>query len=401
MKNLQKYISSLLAFTLSLGLTPQTIHAAGGIGGTPITPGSTYTPPAEEEEEEEVYVEPLFPDIEFHWAREYIETMVNLGYFVGMDEVTFAPDKNMTRAEFIVVIVNYLYPTADFAVQEPYWYSGYYDTASKEGILPSTFRAQYLDQEITRQEMALILVNTFDEEPEDLVSTATIPDYGLVTKSTTDDYRGAVLSVYSLGLMSGKETDGSFCPNDFATRAEACTVLLNFIDPEYRVEVEFEPDPNALTDMNRMDIDFTKKRENMTIDLSDSERPIVKVGDTVIISGKEYPVVAHPSGAAVSKVNVPYVEGMALDNGINTNSTHGTVAHNWSGGGVHHGGDTYYVNPNTKEGFWSSEWDAILTRWPAPTKPGTTDGETDDRKNWTWSTAQSKWVPSYSYTKGK
>lgn len=393
----------LMCCVLSLAQSlPQITHASATGGDVMVTPPSTDTPstPVEPEEEEEEE-ESLFADIKGHWAEETIVEAVGLGIFVGVDEENFAPDKAMTRAEFIVIMVTQLYPTVDFVDPGTYWYSAYFEVAQAEGIIPSTWREKYLEEKISRQEMAFLLTKTLETPPDQLVKTTVIPDYGLITKNATDDYQTAVLTVYSLGIVGGKQADGSFCPHDSSTRAEGATVMLNFVDEARRVTVEFERDPNEMTDLNRLDLEYTKNRPNMTIDLSDPNRPIAKVGDIVISGKTETKVVAHPSGASYNKMYVPYVAGVALDAGINTNSTHGIVGHNFVGGGVHHNGEAYYINPTTKEGYWASQWEAILKRNPAPIPPGTTDGEVSSNLQWNWSVKQNKWVEGYAYTKGQ
>lgn len=393
--NLEKVTTLLCVSLLSLTvLSPMPVYAIS-VGGDVVVLDPVK--PKDEEEEEEV--EPLFPDIAGHWAEEAITEAVGLGLFVGIDEESFAPDKNMTRAEFMVVLLTSIYPTADYSVTGKYWYSNYFETAYAEGFMPSTWRELYMDQPISRQEMAYMLANVVETEPEQWIKSSAIPDYGLVTKSGLDDYREAVLNVYSQGIMMGKETDGSFCPLDYATRAEGVVVVLNCLSEDKRVEVSFERDPNEMTDLNRLDLDYTKNRSAMTYSITDPDRPIAKVGDTVIISNKEYAVVAHPSGASYYGMYVPYVAGNALDAGINTYSTHGVVGHGFQGGGVHYNGEAYYINPNTKEGYWQSQWDAILKRNPSPNYYGSTEGEVSENLQWMWSESSRKWVEAYAYVK--
>lgn len=399
--NLRKFTSLLCVSLLGSALYSTVPTYASSVGGDVVVTTPDISIPKEEEEEEEEVIEPLFPDIAGHWAEEAIVEAVGLGLFVGVSDDSFAPDKNMTRAEFMVVLLSTIYPNADYATDGKYWYSNFFNTAYSENFMPSTWRELYMEQPIQRQEMAFMLANVAVTQPEKLVKSSSIPDYNLITKTIgNDDYRSAVLNVYSQGIMSGKQSDGSFCPYDYATRAEGAVVVLNCMSEDKRVEVNFDRDPNEMTDMNRLDLDFTKSRENLTYSLTDATRPIAKVGDIVIINSKEVKVVAHPSGASYSGVYVPYVAGVALDAGIDTSSAHGVVGHGFQGGGVHHNGEVYYINPNTKEGYWESQWAAILTRNPRPIYYGSTDGEVSENLQWMWSDKQSVWVEAYAYVKG-
>ena len=45
-----------------------------------------------------------FTDITNHWASDAIKAVVNKGLFSGTSEVTFSPDKEMTRGMFVTVL---------------------------------------------------------------------------------------------------------------------------------------------------------------------------------------------------------------------------------------------------------------------------------------------------------
>lgn len=338
-----------------------------------------------------------FADIEGHWAEQTIINLFSKGLVSGVDEINFAPNTTMSRAEFITVVVRNIYPTAEF-FKGTYWYSGYFETAQAEGLLPMTFREKNMEQAITRQEMAYIMVAALEDMGQyqtELLSTKVIPDYSSITST----YQEAVIKAFSMGLISGKDEAMTFYPNDTATRAECTIVLEKMVSPETRLEVDFSVNPNAMTDMNRLDVSYTKSRENLSYNLTDPLRPIAKVGDTIVTGSGTVTVEAHPSLASVNGMAVPYMAGTALDSGINTNSVHGTVGDGFVGGGVHYNGETYYINPQTKEGYWESQWEAIALRVSAPRISGTAEGQvsTDAYKMWTWSMENRKWVVSYLY----
>lgn len=164
-----------------------------------------------------------FGDIEGHWAGEIIKTLSGMGLIGGVAEGVFDPDATMERCEFITAVVRQIYPTAEF-FSGTYWYSGYYNTAVADGLLPITFREKNMTQPITRQEMAYIVVEALDrlgDSPTQLLSSKLISDFSSVTGS----YEDHVLAAYSMGVVCG--SDGVFSPLATATRGECAVILLN------------------------------------------------------------------------------------------------------------------------------------------------------------------------------
>jgi uncharacterized lipoprotein YddW (UPF0748 family) len=56
--------------------------------------------------------QPLFPDIQTHWARSFIEALVQRNIIRGFPDGTFRPSQSLTRAQFAVLIDVALSPTA-------------------------------------------------------------------------------------------------------------------------------------------------------------------------------------------------------------------------------------------------------------------------------------------------
>ena len=49
-----------------------------------------------------------FYDIQNHWGKDYIETLVNEGGIVGYPDGTFKPDSLIKRGEFLKVVMSVL-----------------------------------------------------------------------------------------------------------------------------------------------------------------------------------------------------------------------------------------------------------------------------------------------------
>ncbi len=105
-----------------------------------------------------------FPDISGHVNQNAIEALAARGIITGGVGGTFAPDDNMTRAEFAAIIVRGLglapSVTSHFRDVDPEkWYAGYIETAFAYGIVKGKDDAGNYDPDaqITRQEAAIMV----------------------------------------------------------------------------------------------------------------------------------------------------------------------------------------------------------------------------------------------------
>lgn len=183
-----------------------------------------------------------------HWGYSAITEMTSRGLFSGttvpIDGVgTFEPENPMTRAAFITVITRELYPEdVKNAESGDKWWSPYYSVALEKGLITEAeLDNGILDVPMTREEMSMILVRSAEQKGESinkLVSDAQIADY-----SDVDDYyKLYVKECFSLGLIGGVDTQGTFDPKGTLNRAAAATVIYRLIDATKRIEVVFSTD---------------------------------------------------------------------------------------------------------------------------------------------------------------
>lgn len=181
-----------------------------------------------------------------HWGYSPIMAMVNMDILNGKTDpdangvAQYDPDGNMTRSEFIKVIVAIYYKNeVDSMPASPeVWYANYYTVASKHGIVKgSEFSLADMNQNCSRQEMAMFMVraleNATGEKATNLVDTSVMSDYS----SIGTYYQGYVRQAYSLGLLAGMG-DGTFAPTQAMTRAQAATALYRLVDASTRVAVD-------------------------------------------------------------------------------------------------------------------------------------------------------------------
>lgn len=163
-------------------------------------------------------------DTSGHWAASHIDEMMGMGIIKGYPDGTFKPDKNITRAEFMVM-VNTAFGFKD-SVSKMYsdvstsdWFYSAANVANGAGYITGysdgTMRP---NNPITREEAATMLAKakglTGNEE-----AYMKFSDYMKITWSKS--YVGAV-SVAS--IMSGYP-DGSFGPTKSITRAESAVSI--------------------------------------------------------------------------------------------------------------------------------------------------------------------------------
>ena len=158
------------------------------------------------------------------WYAGYVETVAEKGLFSGNEDGTFAPEANMTYAQFLVVLSQFSGDAISGA--EGAWYQGYVNWANEAGLIPAGMQQGFNpDAAITRQDMAALFgsfLNTYDHSGETVNSgEASFADAGSIADYAAD----GVQTCYELGIMSGKD-GGVFDPMGTATRAEVAVTMV-------------------------------------------------------------------------------------------------------------------------------------------------------------------------------
>ena len=162
------------------------------------------------------------------WAEEAIEELMDQGVISGNDDGSFAPNRQLNRAEVSKIIV--LGTGVDFDttggphfpdVSEGDWFYDYIETMYNYGWVNG-----YPDGEfrpgvgIGRAELAKMVVNAFEID-QDLSGA---PHFDDVNES--DWFYGYVETAYNNGLMRGYG-DGTFGPGNAVTRAETSKIVYD------------------------------------------------------------------------------------------------------------------------------------------------------------------------------
>ncbi len=173
----------------------------------------------------------MFDDVpNGHWAKAYVEELAEKGIIKGVSDTRFEPDRSITRAEFVTLLVNtFGFRTADndfqfVDVQEGQWYAEAVAGAVVNGIANGMGENYFGAQEaIRRQDMAVMLVNAVQASGKSLENTGasiTFSDGGAIAAYAAESVR----LLAENKILSGTP-DGAFQPERSATRAEVAKVL--------------------------------------------------------------------------------------------------------------------------------------------------------------------------------
>ena len=179
---------------------------------------------------------PAFTDIQNHWAADNILFVASLGLLSGTSDTTFSPGAGMTRGMFVTALGRLAginpdsYKTGKFTdVKADAYYAPYVNWAAQTGIVTGVTATNFApDTNINREQMAVIMKNYAAKLGYDLPQTlkaVTFADNTQISSWAKD----AVKSMQQAGILAGKNGN-KFDPKGTATRAEAATVLRQFVE---------------------------------------------------------------------------------------------------------------------------------------------------------------------------
>lgn len=165
------------------------------------------------------------------WYEEGVNYVTERGIMEGTGDGTFAPDREMTRAELVTTLWRLAgkpetQAAASFAdVLPAAWYTDAVSWASAEGIVSGYGGVQSgtfgVADPVTREQMCAILMRYAGAEDQGgAMGLAGYSDSAAIS----DWARPAVLWAVRTGLVSGRE-DGTLAPRVAVTRAELAKVL--------------------------------------------------------------------------------------------------------------------------------------------------------------------------------
>ncbi len=176
--------------------------------------------------------EPLFSDLSaYPWAEEAIVALYEKGIVSGMGDGTFGGSRQVTRADFILMLVRILGRDARFTdnfedVTEDKYYYKEIGTAKALGITNGR-DGKIFDPggSITRQDMATMVYRVLEKEGKlDFDEKFSLSLKFSDAHKISEYAEAPVAAMVDMGLLSGYET-GEFIPGGNATRAETAVFL--------------------------------------------------------------------------------------------------------------------------------------------------------------------------------
>jgi hypothetical protein len=163
------------------------------------------------------------------WAREAIEYMANRKGILGMGNGLFAPNAEVTRAQFArftamaLDIEKGTAPAAFTDVAEDAWYCADITTLASSGILTGYGDGRFgPNDKITREQTAVIIDRALTAKG---IALASARAFDLTDRDAAADYaKASIERLYGAGVIDGMG-DGGFAPKAPATRAQVCAIL--------------------------------------------------------------------------------------------------------------------------------------------------------------------------------
>lgn len=177
-----------------------------------------------------------FSDTASHWANEPIKYLADRGIINGMNDTTFAPNNNITRAEFITLLAKMdnidinKHKAENFTdVASDAWFNPYVDWAAKNGITSGITADKFAPNDnITREQMAVMIERFANYKNFSLNNNKEKIDF--TDNSNISSYAASsVAKVQQAGIINGRP-DGSFAPKANATRGESAQMIYTMLN---------------------------------------------------------------------------------------------------------------------------------------------------------------------------
>lgn len=213
------------------GNKPNTSGGGGGGGGTTTEQNKENTSKPDDKDKQDTPADNtpalILTDVQGHWAESAIKEAVAKGFVKGYPDSTFRPDANITRAEITALLVAAFEVPADagghiFADTLNHWAKEIISRAALAKIVSGYDENHFApDQFITREQLAAMVVRA--AKLHNTVSPKTFTDQNLISPWALEAVQ--IASGANANILAGYP-DGSFRPQNTATRAETVVMIL-------------------------------------------------------------------------------------------------------------------------------------------------------------------------------
>ena len=161
-----------------------------------------------------------------YWAYDAIEALAEKGIISGVSEDSFAPEREITREEFCVLLQRvFKLAHADKRISfddipEDAWYQDAVYILAENGIVNGMDLHTFgVGRTITRQDMAVLIAGCI-KNAEETREYADFADEDQISEYAKD----AVKMLYCAKILNGMGDD-TFAPQNSATRAQTAVIL--------------------------------------------------------------------------------------------------------------------------------------------------------------------------------
>ena len=179
----------------------------------------------------------------YEWAEEAVNELYNRGIAFGITEDLFAPEKEITRAEFITLLMRGFELIGNDAVcnfedvPDGAWYYPAVAMAYSMGVV-SGYDDNYFGANdlVSRQDMAAMimrLLNQLGMTVQEVREYEGFEDSGEISEYAAD----AVIALYKGGIINGVG-EGRFDPMGTANRASAARMLYETLRIQWDKQAE-------------------------------------------------------------------------------------------------------------------------------------------------------------------
>jgi len=178
-----------------------------------------------------------FSDMPSHWANGTVNDMASRLIISGVGDNDFAPDRDITRAEFAAIVIRALglkaHGSSSFSdVNAVDWYYGVVTAAQEYGIISgyqdNTFKP---NAQITREEAMVMIARAMDIAGMDTAITDETVEAQLQSFSDSGSFSSWAKPYGAVVIRSGlvKGSDGCVRPGHNISRAETATIVQNLL----------------------------------------------------------------------------------------------------------------------------------------------------------------------------
>jgi hypothetical protein len=166
------------------------------------------------------------------WAFRAVEELTAAGVVSGLPGGGFGPDQSVTRAAFLKMLLGVVHVAPRLDLTQPFsdvapsdWYAGYADAAEAVGLLQGDGGQALLEQPVTREEAAVLLMRAASVAHVSPSRGGAAPVAQIFTdQQSIGSWAAAdVAAARAAGFLQGYP-DGSFRPLAPLTRAEAASL---------------------------------------------------------------------------------------------------------------------------------------------------------------------------------